>query len=139
MMIIPTIGRADRTRLHHINPHLEARWNRRFARWEIWFDAHCGKMPYIIEVSDLPNPFDDRLFTSLRHAFWFSQNIVKNVERMNREFRKKQEKKLADEEDMHYQLGKEVAPLLRSMKDAGNSSHGNSKFLFPGVDLGGET
>lgn len=133
-MICPKLTSEHKRRLQGINRHLEAKWNRRFLRWDIWFDNHCGKAPYIVESAGV---IDDRLFTSLRHAFWFSQNIMRNVARMNDDFKRTQAKKLKDEEDLHLDMGKEVAPLLRTMKDAGTSSHGNSKFLFPGADLGG--
>ncbi len=45
----------------------------------------------------------------------------------------RREKRDADEYDEALQAGKEIAPLLRTMKDAGTTSiHGRSKFRFPG-------
>jgi hypothetical protein len=133
-MIEPILSTTDRRMLRHINPHLEAKWNRRFVRWEIWFDAHCGKMPYIIATA---KEIDGRIFDELRHAFWWSQHILHNMIDMNEKANRIKEQKLKKEEELHYDMGKEIAPLLRSMKDAGTSSHGNSKFMFPGADFGG--
>jgi hypothetical protein len=132
-MIVPKLTPLQNKRFRELNPHLDARWNRRFARWEIWWDDKI-KRPYIVATADV---IDARIYDEIRHALWFSQRIRKNIYRMHETGKKIREKKLRDEEDVHLQLGKEVAPLLRTMKDAGTSSHGRSKTRFPGVEFGG--
>ncbi len=133
-MIVPELSETNKRMLKQINPNLEAKWHRRFARWEIWFNNHCGQMPYIIANA---KEIDGRLFDELRHAFWWSQHIKHNAYDMYQKSLEVKAKKLKEEDDVHYQMGKEVAPLLKSLKDAGNSSYGNSKFMFPGADFGG--
>ena len=130
MAISPSLSKSVKHELHAINPHLEAKWNGRMERWEIWFNDRI-KPPYIVVVSK--NHFDKRIFDEVRHAFWFSSHIRQNIVDMQNEaeyFKTQREKY---HEDNLLEACKEAEPLMRTLADAGNSSYGKSKTMFSGI------
>ena len=130
MSVCPTLSKTMKHALHGISPHLEAKWERRLERWEIWFDNHMNQ-PYIIVISK--NHFDKRILDEVRHAFWFSQHIKRNMYEMQNEAEYAKIKRDEQHDDDFLQAGKEVAPLLKTLADAGTSSYGKSKTMWEGV------
>ena len=135
MGICPTLSKSFIHELHGINPNLKAKWNRIVNRWEIWFEDTI-KEPYIIVVSR--DHIDKRTLDEVRHAFWFSQHIKHNATDMLNEAEYAKQKHDERNYDNFLEAGKEVAPLIQSLQDAGTSSHGNSKTMFPGIGSGTE-
>ena len=130
-MIAPILSNTASRKLCEINPHLEAKWNRKRKLWEIWFNNHITR-PYIIMFTP-DHLLDERTYTQMRHNLQFSQHLYKNILKRQEEIEEGYKKRNADEKDMYEQLGKEAAPLLDSLQDAGNASHGRSKTMFEGV------
>ena len=135
MPIAPRLEAIIAKKLREINPHLVAKWHRKFERWEIWFDHDTSKLPrYIILTT---NKITSETFDDLRKSFWYSQRGYKQF-LLKTQYEAEQRKKKAEEDefDTHYQMGKEAVPLLKTLKDAGASSHGQSKFMFHGYGEG---
>jgi hypothetical protein len=133
MGICPTVSHAVKHELCSINPHLEARWDRRLERWEVWFNDKI-KEPYIISVSK--NHIDKRTIEEVRHAFWFSQHLKHNMVDMQNEAEYAREKRYEKNLDDFTEVSKEAEPMIRSLVDAGTSSHGKSKTMFAGIGEG---
>ena len=130
-MIAPVLTSMALRRLKEISPHLDARWNRKREVWEVWFDNHIT-MPYIIMFTP-DHLLDGRTYKQMRYNFQFSQHLYKNILKRQDEWNEGYRKRDADEDDMYEQIGKEAAPLLDTLQDAGTSSHGKSKTMFEGV------
>jgi len=128
MPVAPHLPKSVNKKLHLINPHFTAKWNGWYEKWDVWFNDTI-KIPYVVIRTDV---IDERTYKQLRYAMWWSQHIKYNMTKGEQQTEKIKEKKLEDEEDKFNEMGKEVAPLLRSLKDAGTSSHGNSVTMFPG-------
>ncbi len=122
-------------RLKALNPHLKFEWNGKCGYWEVWF--HNGicesyKVYRVVDGYDRFRVIDGRVFDDIRHALWFSQRIRHNIQDMEYKMLEARTHKKAQQYDEHVQAGKEIAPLMRTLDDAGTASHGKSKNLFPG-------
>ncbi len=133
MSISPTLSKTMKHALYGINPHLEAKWNARLERWEIWFNDKIRE-PYIIVVTK--NHFDRRILDEVRHSFWFSQHIKQNSIEMQNKAEYAKIKRDEYNHDNFLEVSKEAEPLLKSLADAGTSSHGRSKTMFQGIGTG---
>ena len=136
----PNLPKEESRKLRAISQHLSFQWNAYAGYWEVWFDNKLNE-PYIVaRVTDdhksTYRPIDNRVYEELKKAFWESQRrwIERRVE-MERKAEYAHQKREEYEYDMHYQSAKEIVPVLRTLHDAGNSSHGKSKFLWQGADL----
>jgi len=130
MPVCPTLSHSVKHELRGISPHIEPKWNARLERWEIWFNDHL-KEPYIIVVTK--NHFDKRVIDQIRYDFWWSRDIKNNSIKMQNEAEYAKIKRDEQLNDDFVQVSKETEPLVKSLIDAGSSSHGESKFMFPGV------
>ena len=132
MPVAPHLSRSISEKLRQINPHFYARWNGLYEKWDIWFNDTI-KMPYIVLRT---SSIDDSTYKQLRYAMWVSNHLKYHFKRGFEQSKEIREKKLRDEENRFYELGKEAAPLFRTLADAGNSSHGRSVTMFPGFGTG---
>ena len=130
----PFMPHCTERKLKEISPYLEAKWSFHLEKWEIWFVCSTASSPPYI-IMTVPQ-ITAETYRELRRSFWWSQKIKYNMNVMLEKQEQYKAKTLANEEDDHMQMGKEVAPLLRTLKDAGTSSHGKSKFKFPGYGEG---
>ena len=132
MPVVPYLPKSVNKKLCKLNPHFSARWNSYYEKWDIWFNDTI-KMPYIV----LRTPYiDANTYKQLQYAMWISQHIKYHITKGLDQSEGIKAKKLKNEEDTFRQLGKEAAPLLRTLTDAGRSSHGNSVTMFPGFGTG---
>jgi hypothetical protein len=130
MGICPTLSHAIKHELYGINPHLAAKWDRRLERWEVWFDDKIRE-PYIIAITK--NHLDKRILDEVRGAVWFSQHIKQNAIEMQNEAEYAKIRQDKRHDDEYTEMGKELAPLMNTIVDAGTSSHGKSKTMFQGI------
>ena len=132
MPVAPHISKSVQKRLQKLNPHFSARWNGWYEKWDIWFNDTI-KTPYIV----LRTPsIDGDTFKQLQYAMWVSQHIRYHCEKGLAKSEEMKQKKLRDEEDLYKEMGKEAAPLLRTIANAGTASHGRSVTMFPGIGTG---
>ncbi len=137
----PYLDQVYRSKLSQLNSHLSFRWNGQFGLWEIWFDNKAREPYIVLKVTNFDGsyrPVDGRVFNDIREAFCFSQDIKRNMYEMEHRAKLKREKMEADNYDSHYQMGKDVAPLMKTLVDAGTSSHGTSKTKFAGFGEGND-
>ena len=125
--------------LLRISPHLSFRWRVFFGYWEVWFNDRMNE-PYLLhKVATVANeymPVDGRTFSDLRRSFeWSRKKWADRWAEMERRQSYAKDRKEASEYDEHVQAGKEIAPLARTLADAGNSSHGSSVTQFHGMDF----
>ena len=132
MPVCPHLDKSIKKKLHAINPHFEIRWNGHYEKWDIWHKDLYG-IPYIVLRTSI---IDSRTYQQLRYAMWISNHIKYHLNKSDAKYEELKEKKLKDEEDKFNEMGKEVAPLLRSLHNAGKSSHGRSVTMFPGIGTG---
>ena len=131
MPIPPKLSKTFIHDLKGINPCLNAKWESRLKRWEIWFDSKgCGKHYIILTSKD---HIDSRTLSDIRRAFWWSQHPRVNSIEMQNEAEYAKIKRDEQHYDDFVEIGKEVAPLLKTLADAGTSSYGKSKTMFEGV------
>ncbi len=135
MSCSPMIPYGTERKLKEISPYLQAKWSSHLEKWEIWFICSTAESPPYI-IMTVPQ-ITAETYLDLRRSFWWSKKIKYNMNVMNEKLEQRTAKTLADEEDEHMEMGKEIAPLLRTMKDAGTSSHGSSKTKFSGYGAGG--
>ena len=132
MPVAPHLQSSVKKKLLELNSHFLVRWNGCFEKWDIWFNDTI-KMPYIV----LRTPFiDNNTYKQLRYAMWISQNLKYHLEKGLKKSEELKEKKLKSEEKTFYDMGMEVAPLIRTLANAGASSHGRSVTMFPGFGTG---
>ena len=132
MPVAPYLPKSINKKLRELNPHFRARWNGHYEKWDIWFNDKI-KIPYIV----LRTPsIGAQSYQQLRYAMWLSQRLKYHYNKGFEQSEDINKKRLKDEEDEFYQMGMEVAPLLRSLANAGNSSHGRSTTMFPGIGTG---
>lgn len=121
--------------LNQINTQLEVHWEKKLDKWSIWGRNKHG-MPYmalLIKNDDGSyRPPDGRTLAQIRYNMWWSTRIRDRIWKMQNKYETMLEKTDEKLEDDSYQMGKEIAPVLRSLADAGTSSHGKSKFMHPG-------
>jgi len=132
MPVTPHLSRSVTKKLQLINPHFFAKWNGHYEKWDIWFNDTI-KLPYIILRTSI---IDDTTYKQVRYALYISQHLKYNIGKGVEQSEKIIAKKLKDEEDDFCQMGKEIAPLLRTLANAGRSSHGRSVTMFPGYGTG---
>ena len=127
----PTLTKATMRRLHNINPYFYAKWDRGRGQWEVGFDNTIDK-PYII--SYITHPITERSLEALRKAVWISSHGVKRwaIDEYDK-FKARREREDERLKDRCEDFGKQANPLLRSFDDARGGSHGNSRFMFPGI------
>ena len=132
MPVAPHLPKSVNKRLEKINSHFSARWNGHYEKWDIWFNDTI-KIPYIVLRT---THIDNSTYKQLRYAMWISQNLKYHAKKGLDQSREINQKRLKDEENKFYEMGREVAPLLRTLADAGKSSHGRSVTMFPGIGKG---
>jgi len=132
MPVAPYLSGSVNKRLRKMNPNLSARWNSHYEKWDIWFNDTI-KIPYIVLRT---TSIDESTYKQLYYILWICQHLKYHITKGLNQSEEIRAKKLKDEEDMFYQLGKEAAPLLRTLADAGKSSHGRSVTMFPGFGTG---
>jgi len=130
MPCCPHLDRTVKEKLRAVNHNLSIRWNGHYEKWDIWSKDLYG-IPYIVLRTPV---IDARTYDQLRYAMWWSQHIAYNMSKNMQKAEENKEKRLKDEENKFYDMGMEVAPLLRTLKDAGTSSHGRSVTMFPGFE-----
>lgn len=135
----PYLPKEHTRRLKALNPHLEWRWDGAFPHWQVWFNDRID-MPYIVHrVQDQMGqfqPIDNRVYDDVRKSLWWSQKAWRERAHILDEMRKKEQMSHeADVYDTHYQMGKEIAPLVRTLADARGSSHGKSVNMWQGANL----
>lgn len=132
MPVAPYLQKSVSKKLRELNPHLCARWNGHYEKWDIWFNDKI-KIPYIVLRT---SSIGAQTYQQVRYALWISQQIKYHIQKGLEQSKEINKKRLKDEEDEFYRMGMEVAPLLRSLANAGNSSHGRSVTMFPGIGTG---
>ncbi len=124
--------------LHDIRQDFNFEWDRTQKRWVVVHNKPCAP-PYVVAgVNEIGKPFrplNSYVLHDIRRAMYIgSQHGGYKMwarEQMNEAaYRKRALQRHEDEETL--QAGKEVAPLLRSIADAGKESYGKSVFKFPG-------
>ena len=133
----PHLDKHWTLRLHDISPNFDFRWDNINSYWTI-IQHKVGYDWVVSSVSDrrgIYRPIDGRTLEELRFGLMVaSHGGYKEWAKKHRQATidtRERNDKYQDEENL--QMGKEVAPLLASLADAGTTSiHGKSKFMFPG-------
>jgi len=128
----PELPKGVLTRLWNINPHFLVKWDWHGECWQIWHKDLDG-VPYVAATT---HSFNERFYDNLRFGMWWSMHAMRNAKELNEKRKYAVAKKKKQERELFEDLGKEVRPLMRSLADAGTSSHGKSKFMFEGFGNG---
>ncbi len=137
MISVPYLDKRWTMMLHDTSHVFDFKWDEPHGWWTIV--QHRIGLPdwtvmSIANADGSYRPICSSALEKLRFNIWVATGEYHKW--CKRELNKegyRREKREADEYDETLQAGKEVAPLLRTMKDAGTTSiHGKSKFRFPG-------
>lgn len=124
--------------LHDISPVFDFKWDSLHGYWII-VQHKVGQPDWVVMAVTNANreyrDIDSSVFKDLRFAIMVASHGGYREWSQKEQNRTlvTQEKRKQHEYEEALQAGKEVAPLLRSIADAGTTSiHGRSKFRFPG-------
>ena len=131
-----TIPKHLQFKLKQIESTLSFKWDRLHLCWNV-VHKRIGELPYV--VTPIKNDdgsyrtVDARELEQVRRSIWWSSVGIARQARMmaNEEGYAKARQEIADRE-RNTDIAKELSPLVVSLGDAKNSSHGKSEFLFAG-------
>lgn len=134
----PHLDKRWRLAVKDISHNFDLEWDDYRHRWHIVQRRIAAPDWVIMAWCDSDGkfkPLNSQMLSDLRFAKMVASHggYHKWTQKQQQRTLYAQEKRKEQEYDEALQAGKEVAPLLRSIADAGkNSEHGQSKFKFPG-------
>jgi len=134
----PYLDKCWTLALHDTSKVFDFKWDEENGRWVIVQHKIGWSNDWLVMAVVNPDgsyrPIDSSTILDFQRNVWVATGEFRKWCR--RELNKegyRREKREANEYDDALQAGKEIAPLLRTIKDAGkNSIHGESTFMFPG-------
>ena len=136
MPVAPELSAYEKNRIKKLNPHLAVEWDNIERKWIILFNDHINH-PHVIMYATHQEMQDSRTLRQMQKNLYYSQqSYLRMARKMLQRASASHEHTRAHDSDETRQMIKEIDPVLRSLKDAGRSSHGKSKFKFQGFGEG---
>jgi len=137
MPVAPALSAFNQNQVLALNPHLYLKWSWLEEKWGIWFNDHINPNHLVMFATHMQ-----------MQSGYPRQQMQKNLYYRQKSYEKMAWKALqraqvykahgqAHLDDEVDQFAKQdLDPVLRSLKSAGTSSHGDSRFKFPGYGDG---
>ena len=137
MPVAPMLSAFDQNQVLNLNPHLYLKWHKYEHMWGIWFNDHINPNHLVMFATHIQMQSGYPREQMRKNLYYRQQSYLKRAEKMLQRAQTHKAHTQAHLDDETDQFAKqELDAPLRTLKSAGTSSHGDSKFKFSGFGEG---
>lgn len=133
----PTLSAFDQNQVLALNPHLYLKWSWFEEKWGVWFNDHINSNHLVMFATHMQMQNGYAKQQMQKNLYYRQKSYKRMVAKMLQREQVYKAHQQAHQDDEVDQFAKQdLDPVLRSLKSAGTSSHGDSKFKFAGLGEG---